>query len=385
MKESLRRICFVTGTRAEFGLMDSTLRAINAHRGLKLQIIATGMHLDSLHGDGIATIGKQGWRVDATVAWPAESGKRFTQRAEHTGLAMAGMARSFAKLKSDIVLVVGDRVEAFAAAGAAHLSGCILAHIHGGDRAAGQSDDCLRHAVTKLAHLHFPATKQSAERLSKLGEDPWRIRRCGSPGVDGIFNAAAEWLELGGEFPGLARRRFALVVHHPIESDEHIEATRMRELLDAVMRSKVDRIVVIHPNNDPGSRGIQRVLDEQGSDVRLLIRRDVPRNLFLGLMRDCACLIGNSSSGIIEAGSFGTPVVDIGPRQLGRERGPNVLHCEYGRKAITAALRKLWDGSRFIRLRGSNAYGTSGAGVRIASELAKLKIDAKLRRKLIAY
>jgi UDP-hydrolysing UDP-N-acetyl-D-glucosamine 2-epimerase len=389
MTRSRRKICFVTGSRAEFGLMSTTLGAIKAHPGLRLQIVATGMHLDRSHGDGLASIRAAGWRIDDVVPWSANSGKSLTKYAAHTGSAMAGLAGSLQKLRTDIVLVVGDRVEAFAAAAAGHLSGRIVAHVHGGDRAAGQADDCLRHAISKLAHVHFPATKRSADRLIKMGEDRWRIHRCGSPGVDGIVQAAASWNELTREFPSLISRQFALVVHHPVDSDEALEATRMRELIAAVGGSEVSHIVVIHPNNDPGSRGISRVLDALDDDQRRMIRRDVPRSPFLALMRDAAVMIGNSSSGIIEAASFGTPVIDVGPRQDGREHGLNVFHAQYGCKHIAAALSKLWDGKGFVRIKSPNVYGAgrgaSGAGEKIAAALAKLKFDPELRRKLIAY
>jgi GDP/UDP-N,N'-diacetylbacillosamine 2-epimerase (hydrolysing) len=385
MKKVARRICFVTGTRADFGLMGTTLRAIQNDAGLQLQIVATGMHLDSAHGDGIATIRQAGWRAADIIPWPSGSGTNLTNYASHTGEAMAGLARSFEKLRSDIVLIVGDRVEAFAAASAAHLSGRVVAHIHGGDRAAGQADDCLRHAISKLAHLHFPATKQSADRLLKMGEDRWRIRRCGSPGVDGIARAAASWSQIEEEFPGLKRRRFALVLQHPVDASEEMEASRMRDLLNELLKSGVERLVVIHPNNDPGSGGIRRVLHQFTADARFIIRRDVARNLFLGLMRDAAVMVGNSSSGIIEAGSFHTPVVDVGPRQLGRERGGNVLHAGYGSRSVARAMKKLWDRKRFVRPSSANVYGDEGAGARIAAELARFTISERIRRKLIAF
>src|SRR5437762_2002209 len=140
---------------------------------------------------------------------PSRAGDANVARA--TGEAMAAMAQAFDRLHSDIVLVTGDRVEPFAAASAAHLSGRIVAHVHGGDRALGQVDDTLRHAITKLAHVHFPATPASAQRLRKLGEDPWRIHRVGSPGIDSIAAQAMTFPELRAEFPSLARRRFALL------------------------------------------------------------------------------------------------------------------------------------------------------------------------------
>src|SRR5690348_11913590 len=164
-----RRVCFVTGTRAEFGLMRTTLHAIQSHPSLELQLLATGMHLDRAHGRSIDAIRKEGWRVGATVSWPRSSTP--AANAVSTGSAMAGIAQALERLQSDVVLVVGDRVEAFAAAAAGHVSGRVVAHVHGGDRALGQVDDSLRHAITKLAHVHFPATTRSANRLIKLGED----------------------------------------------------------------------------------------------------------------------------------------------------------------------------------------------------------------------
>ena len=202
MAHAKRSVCFVTGTRAEYGLMRSTLAAIRDHPQLRLRIIATGMHLSRQHGRTIDAIRNDGWTVDATVPWP--SGDLAIQ----TGRATASIAAAVERLKPDIVLVVGDRVEAFAAATAGHLSGRIVAHVHGGDRALGQVDDALRHAITKLAHVHFPATAASAERLLKLGEDRWRIHRVGSPGIDGIVESAGPLtLEPGG--------MYALVVLHP--------------------------------------------------------------------------------------------------------------------------------------------------------------------------
>ncbi len=380
-----RTICFVTGTRAEFGLMRSTLAAIKAHPSLKLQIIATGMHLDRLHGDGLAAIRAAGFTVDRTVDWSGHSGRHPAQHAANTGHAMAQLARTFAELRPDIVLVVGDRVEAFAAASAAHLCGHLLAHVHGGDRAAGQADDSLRHAITKLAHIHFPATAQSARRLLRLGEDRWRIYRCGSPGVDGIKSAAAKWADLREKFSGLHKHRFALAVLHPADADADLEARRMRSLLRAALSSPIQHLVAIHPNNDPGSAGIRRTLDEMHGDPRLLIERDIERGLFLALMRDAAYMIGNSSSALLEAGSFHTFAIDVGPRQLGRERGRNVITSDYGEIKLQRAISQLWDGQSFRRSPAKCVYGASGAGRRIASALARVPVTNRLLRKLVTY
>lgn len=384
MKSPPRHVCFVTGTRAEFGLMRRTLRTLQKQRGVKLQLVVTGMHLDAAHGGGLGAIESDGWVVDRVVPWASGSGRDRQTTARDTGHAIAGLADAFAELRTDIVLVVGDRVEAFAAASAAHLSGLAVAHVHGGDRAAGQVDDSLRHAITKLAHVHFPATAQSAERLGKLGEDGWRIHRAGSPGLDGIRDDAAPSKQVRELAPELEPHKYALLVLHPVEADDALEARRAAMILAATGDVAYRHIVVVYPNNDPGAGGIIRTWDAV-RDPRLILHRDMPRALFLGLMRDAAVLLGNSSSGIIEAASFGTPVLDIGPRQLGRERGGNVVHVPYNAARIRGELLRLWADGRPKRFRSANIYGGGDAARRIARVLAKIPLNERLLRKLIRY
>lgn len=378
------RVCFVTGTRAEFGLMRRVLLAIKAHPLLQLQLIVTGMHLHSAHGKSINQIRKEGWRIDLRVPWK-QAGSNATLLASHTGIAIAGLSKAFKKLESDVVLVVGDRVEAFAAATAAHISGRVLAHVHGGDRAPGQIDDSLRHAISKLAHVHFPATRNSADRLLKLGEDRWRIHQVGSPGIDGITADAAPADSLFRQFPMLRAKRFAILLLHPVDGSNAIESARAEVVLSAIARTGIPQVVAIHPNNDPGCDGIIRTLKQAEPKLTYLLP-DVARPMFLGLMREAAMLVGNSSSGIIEAASFGTPVVDIGPRQLGRDRSQNVMSVTYSEKAIRGAVKAIWNAGTPLRWRGRNIYGGIGTAERVVSTLAQLDLhNPILRRKLISY
>lgn len=375
---SRRRICFVTGTRAEFGLMQTTLLAIAAHPKLHLQIVVTGMHLDRRHGESAKQI-EDKWKIDATVPWSKSDAP--TDRAAATGAAITDLARTFAKLKPDVVLIVGDRVEALSAAVAGHLSDIPVAHIHGGDRALGQADDSLRHAITKLSHFHFPATKYSAQRILKMGEDAWRIRTVGAPGIDGIKGSAAKAQAV--DYPNLHAGKFALLVLHPTDPDATIEYRNAKRILAETLRA-MPQIVIVHPNNDPGAAGIARCWDEVNDD-RAIIARDLPRDVFLGLLRDAAFLIGNSSSGIIEAASFGTPVVDIGPRQAGREHGDNVVHCSHAPADIRRAIKSIHRAGRPKRFPAKNVYGGDRTGEKIAHALASLQINSRLLRKLIAY
>ena len=392
-----RRVCFVTGTRAEFGLMRSTLAAVRDHPALELQVVATGMHLDPSRGRTLDAITAGGWRVDRVVDWPAGGEAAAALVARHTGAAMAGIASAISDMESEIVLVVGDRVEAFAAASAGHVAGRVVAHVHGGDRAQGQVDDALRHAVTKLSHLHFAATEGSANRIYKLGEERWRIHTVGAPGLDGIAAEAASADEVRAAGVAVAPGRFALVAYHPATPDEAAE----RRVAEAVWKSAAGAIhaafpeldpsvrstVTVYPNNDPGSAGIAADYDQwarmetyYGRPVSFV--RDLPRRVFLGLVRDAAVMVGNSSAGVIEAASFGTPVVDVGGRQRGRERSGNVVHCVASPASVRRALGRALAAGRFD---GPNVYGGDEAGGRIADVLATVPLDDRLRRKLIRY
>ena len=365
--------------------MRSTLRAIQSHPDLHLQLVVTGMHLNARHGRSVDVIRREGWTVDATVPWRGASNDPDATAAA-TGTAIAGLAKAFRQLQPDVVLVCGDRVEAFAGAAAAHVGQRVVAHVHGGDKAQGQVDDALRHAITKLAHLHFAATKQSAVRIAKLGEDPSRIHAVGAPGLDGILEEPLTLMELRRVIPDLRKHFFALVVLHPDEPSEQLAFDRASMLLRAVQKVRYEQIVIVAPNNDPGAAGIFRAWNAASRRAKnVSIHRDLPRAPFLALLRDAAVLVGNSSAGIIEAASFGTPVVNVGPRQLGRERSGNVTDVPFGETAIRKALTKLWNRGKSLRFTGRNVYGGDRAGERIASILGRITLDASLRRKLITY
>lgn len=367
--------------------MERTLSALAADRRLQLQIVATGMHLDRARGYSLREIRRSGFKVDATVPWPA-TGKQSSSCsiAGATGAATASLARLFQRLKTEIVLVVGDRVEPLAAAVAGHVSGRCVAHVHGGDRAPGVIDDSLRHAITKLSHLHFPATKLSASRILRMGEDAWRVRCVGSPGIEGITQDAASLKEVAAHIGPLQSRRFALVSYHPAGGDDAGEFVRMQRIQQALLQSAVDHAIFVYPNNDPGSAGIIRALETSSHDSRFAICRNLPRPIYLGLLCHAAMLVGNSSSGVIEAASFGTPVLDIGPRQHGRERGENVGSVrDADARTIARAIAKVWNGGTPVRFPRRNLYGGGPTSRRIADTLATVQLDSRLLRKLIAY
>ncbi len=215
------------------------------------------MHLDPSRGKSVDAIGAAGFKFDQIIPWKAGGDGSQKDAAVQTGRAISALASAFEEMGTKIVLVVGDRVEAFAAAAAGHISGRVVAHVHGGDRALGLIDDSLRHAITKLAHVHFPATATSAARIRKLGENGWRVHRVGSPGLDGIKAEAATWTQLGKRFEHLMRRRYALLVLHPESADAGAEQRKARVVLSATCGTGFDDVVVIYPNNDPGSSGMR--------------------------------------------------------------------------------------------------------------------------------
>jgi UDP-hydrolysing UDP-N-acetyl-D-glucosamine 2-epimerase len=251
------------------------------------------------------------------------------------------------------------------------LSGRVVAHVHGGDRALGQCDDTLRHAITKLAHLHFPATRQSAARVHKLGERCETIFTVGTPGLDDIAALSP------------ARRQgdpYAVVILHPEVGGVAQSARQARLLLRAVREADVPSVVLIDPNNDAGWQGITGVYDKL-CDGRFQRFKNLARAEFLRLLGGAGLMIGNSSSGIIEAASFGVRVVNVGTRQQGRECGANVTHVDWDVGQITAAIRRQF-GRPYA---GRNCYGSGGAGAKIAAVLSDVPLTDDLRHKLIRY
>ncbi len=381
-KRSLTRppnICFVTGTRAEFGLMRRTLRAIQDKSELNLQLLVTGTHLDAACGSTIDEIRREKWKINSVVDWQDRA--PHSGPAQAVGRAITTMADEFERLSTDVVLVVGDRVEAFAAASAAHLSGKVVVHIHGGERATGQLDDTMRHAISKLSHIHLCATRGANERLIRMGEDAWRIHTVGAPGLDGIRDdaiSAKAMRELGIESAG----DYILFLLHPCFAGDAANHAMAYELLGSLRGCQLP-VIAMMPNGDAGSDGIRSALSSGLNERGMTVLTHVSRGAFLGLMRDARLMVGNSSSGIIEAASFGTPVLDVGPRQFGRETSGNVSHVEASPKELKEAIRR--ELARPIMTRVANVYGDGKSAGRIVRTLCELKPDRRLLIKTIAY
>jgi UDP-hydrolysing UDP-N-acetyl-D-glucosamine 2-epimerase len=384
------RIAVVTGSRAEFGLLVPIMHAIAANPSLQLLVIAAGSHLISPALTFREV--KAAFPIADTI--PMQVAGRTGRAADVQALAagIARFGRSFESLQPHCVVVLGDRIEAFAAAAAAAIGGIPIAHIHGGDRAEGIADEAMRHAITKLSHLHFAATPTSAERIIRMGERADRVFVTGSPAVDGLSSipelSDERWEKLGS--PRI------VILHHPVgrhaEAEEAAAALIIDECSAAVGR---DRLLILSPNHDPGRDGILRAITEATKSTPPAHHQEhLPRIEFIGLLKRLArtpshvggLLVGNSSAGLIEAAVLGTRVVNIGPRQHGREHAANVRHADETSHSIRSAITTWLHDPTPTPLAVPHPYGTGNTGPAIAQALAAHNLaHANLGRKLNTY
>lgn len=375
-----RRIVYLSGTRADFGLMAGTLQRIARTPGLQLQVAVAGMHLSAEHGHTVDEVRASGLHVCAEIPFDVLS---------RTGASMAvGIAdclrattEMLERERPDALLLLGDRGEMLAGAIAALHLGIPCVHVHGGER-TGTVDEPVRHAISKLSSYHFVATVQARERLLRMGEEDRRIFVTGAPGIDGLREL--------GDVPrgqclaalGLdADARFILAVFHPVVQQAGQAMAQTRALLAALQRVGLP-VVWMEPNADAGALEILRALDLAQLPAGSRRLRHLPRALFAAALRHCEVLVGNSSAGIIEAASFGTPVLNIGDRQRLREHGANVLDVPADEIAIEQGL-----GAQLVHERWpwENAWGDGRAGERIAALLAELSLDPAVLEKANSY
>jgi UDP-hydrolysing UDP-N-acetyl-D-glucosamine 2-epimerase len=372
------RVAIVTGGRSEYGLLRSTIQAVADHPRLKLQLVVTGSHLLRKFGGTIRDIERDGWRIDARI--PMQRGDDDpVDQAIGLSRGVAGIAGFLDRARTDIVVVLGDRVEAMAGALAAVTSGRFVAHIHGGDVAPGDFDDSLRHAITKLSHLHLAASESARRRITQMGESSDRVHVVGAPGLDRIRELRASKSKSRGS------RKSALIVQHPCGRTATVERRTMTNILDSVESLALDAIC-IHPNSDRGHSGIVAAIEvhrRRTPPVRFRYVRSLDRDAFLAELIAADVLVGNSSSGMIEAAAAGTWAVNIGDRQRGRDfpRGC-VINSSESASAIRAAIHKALGmppvmGQLLPRHRQST-------GARIAELIAAMPLMEPFRRKVFA-
>lgn len=380
-----RRILYLSGTRADFGLMRNCLQRIARHDGLELAVAVTGMHLSAQFGDTVREIEAAGLAIAARIPSDVASRER-SGMARAVGQTLLGVTTELQRGRHDALLLLGDRGEMLAGAIAALHMGVPVVHVHGGER-SGTVDEPMRHAISRLAAYHFAATLESRERLIAMGEPQQRVFVVGAPGLDDIaphlHTPRADALRALGVPPG---REYALVLFHPVVQQAEQAGAQARELLAGLRAAGGGRdfdVIWLAPNADAGSAGIARQLAElaaAGAGWHVLTH--LPRPAYLDALRHAFALTGNSSSGIIEAASLGTPVLDIGPRQHLRERNPGVRSLPVAAGEIAQALHELRGAARPAP---HNVYGDGRAGERIADLLAALDLSPAVLDKSLTY
>ena len=379
----MRTIAVVTVGRADYGVLLPVLRRIQAAPDLRLCLIAGGMHLAEDFGHTVTAIEADGFeiadRVDMQLASDTPVGI-----ATAIGSGTIGFARAYARMKADLLVLMGDRFETLAAAAAALPFGIPLAHLHGGELSAGAFDEQIRHAITKMSHLHFVATPTSAERVIQMGEEPWRVTVSGAPSLDNLRALSLLSVpELERELGIGLTPTPLLVTYHPETLAYQNTGRQVNELFAAL--AELERpIIITYPNADTSSRQIIDALEafaREHDNVRVV--KNLGTTIYFSVMSCSAAMVGNSSSGIIEAASVRLPVVNIGERQAGRERAANVIDVGASRSEIARGIHRALDPDFRKTIRDlQNPYGDGCAAERIVRVLGDVPIDRRLRRKI---
>ena len=380
-----RKICILATSRATYGYKKRIIKLIHESPELELQLIVTGMHPLKQYGYSINEIHEDKVPISAQIDMMI-GGDSPSSYAKSLGVEMQSLVQTFDMLKPDIVLVTGDRGEMFIACVTAAYMNIPVAHIQSGD-VSGHIDGAARHAMTKLSHIHLPACEDSAKRVEKMGEEPWRIHNVGAPQLDEIVQGTnhgkdeiARIFDLDFDSPVL------LVLQHPILVENDRASSQMKETLQAVKELGYAAIV-IYPNIDAGNESIIKIIEEYGKLENIRIERNMERKIFISLLFHVSVLVGNSSCGILEAPSLKLPAVNIGNRQRGRMQACNVINCAYDTSEIKQSIQKAIKDDNFLKdLRDCvNPYGDGYSSERIVDVLSSIEINEKLLDKQITY
>ena len=380
----MRRICTVTGSRADYGLLYWTLRGIEEAPDLELQLLVTGSHLSPAHGLTVREIEADGLPIAARVDMELGSDDPVAT-GQAMGRALSGFCEALARLQPNLLLLLGDRYEILAAAQAATLLRIPICHLHGGELSEGAFDDAIRHALSKLAHIHCVAAEPYARRVIQMGEDPARVQVVGATGLDALartppMERAALEAEIGWQ---LGERNFLVTLHPETLSDTPAE-TQAAQLLTALDAFPEARVLITGSNADPAGRALSEHLRRHAESRpdRFCYRDSLGSRRYLNLLRHIDVVIGNSSSGIIEAPAAGCPVVNIGERQKNRLRAPAVIDCTGDAEAIRQAIEQaLSDAHRALAARRETPYGGPGAAQRIVRILRETPLEGLLRKR----
>jgi len=378
-----RKICVVTGSRADYGLLRPLLFEIKKDRALSLQLVATGMHLSPEFGLTYKEIYKDGFCIDERVdiGISSDTGVGIAQS---TALAVAGLAKAYKRLKPDIVVLLGDRYEILGAAIASVISRIPIAHIHGGESTEGAMDESFRHAITKMSLLHLTCSQDYTKRVIQLGENPKTVFNAGALGIDNIKNLRLISKErLEKELKLKFKKRNLLVTFHPVTLENNTSGKQFGNLLSVLSEIKDALIIFTKANSDTDGRIINSMIEgyvrSHPKDSKVFA--SMGQLSYLSTMNLVDAVVGNSSSGIIEAPAFKVGAINIGDRQRGRIRAKNIIDCDPSRAAIKKAFKELFssDFQRTLKLT-KNPYGEGKAAKRIKNILKKAKLENVLKK-----
>ena len=377
-----RSVCVVTGSRAEYGLLYWLMKEIQIAKDLELQIIATGMHISPEFGNTYRQIEQDGFKIDKKVEMLLSSDSEVGIT-KSMGLGLIGFADAIDDLKPDLIIVLGDRFEIFSAVSAAMIAKIPVAHLHGGEATEGSIDEPIRHSITKMSHLHFTSVEEYRNRVIQLGEQPNRVFNVGGLGIDNINKLELlSRVDLEKAINFNLGEKNILVTFHPVTLENSTAEAQFRELLDSIDTLQNTKIIFTKANSDTNGRVINNIIDDYVANHSNTIAFTSMGQLnYLSSLQFVDAVVGNSSSGLLEAPSFNIATIDIGDRQKGRIKADSVISCLPKKKDIIGALNALYsEDFQNIVANTKNPYGEGGASKEILKIIKDIGLDDILKK-----
>lgn len=379
-----RRICVITGTRAEYGLLYWLMREIKEDPELELLVIATGMHLSPEFGLTYKYIENDGFKIDEKIEILLSSDTP-SSISKSIGLGLIGFSEAFERIKPDLVVILGDRFEIFAAAQAAMIAKIPIAHIHGGEATEGLIDEPIRNAITKLSHFHFAAAEPYRRRIIQMGEAPKRVWNFGAPALDNFERLVLLDREnFQREIKLDLNKSTFLITYHPVTLSQDDPSKPFSQLLAALECFPESKIIFTKANADTSGRIINSLIDEYAEKNKDRVRAysSMGQVLYLSALKHVCAVIGNSSSGLIEAPCIPVPSINIGDRQRGRLKAKSVIDCKEDKKEIIEAIKKATSSNFIKSLRNlKSPYGNAGASRKIKETLKTTSLTGVIMKK----
>lgn len=380
----MRKICVVTGTRAEYGLLSRLMKMIQDSPLTDLQIIATNMHLSPKYGETYKEIESDGFVIDKKVPMIVDGPDNSNTTLKCMSMALSGFADAYDELKPDLVVVLGDRYEILAAAIAALISRIPIAHISGGDVTEGAYDDAIRHSITKMSQLHFPSTEVYRRRVIQLGEQPDRVFNVGSTGIENIKKLPLLNKAEIEKFIGMTLdRNTILVTYHPVTLGKSSAEADIKDFIEALEEFPDIKVIFTMPNSDTGASAIVEAIEGfvNRNSNRAKAFKSLGVKRYLSVMSQVGAVVGNSSSGIVETPSFGIPTLNIGDRQKGRLQADSIVNCETDKNSVVEGLKSVLSSEMQKKAKGtSNPYEQPDSAQKIFEVISTYPLD-KLNQK----